>query len=144
MTRIALDTSVLIAALTKPRGAAARIVRAWRDGRLEVVSSDATYREAELVIDARWLHHLASRDAVEQLLRDLRDRSVRVQPPRIHDLSLKDAGDLRLVEAAVAGEADYLVTADRELLRARAYGRAEFVTPTEFWERCRPDALAKG
>jgi predicted nucleic acid-binding protein len=29
--RIVLDTSVLIAALTKPAGAAGRTVRAWRD-----------------------------------------------------------------------------------------------------------------
>ncbi len=139
MKRIALDTSVLIAALTRPRGAAARIVRAWHDGQLDVVSSEATYREAELVIDARWLHQLAGRDAVEQLLRDLRERSLRVQPQPIKDLPLKDEGDLRLVEAAVAGAADYLVTADRELLRARAYGRTEFVTATEFWERYRED-----
>ena len=135
--RIVLDTSVLIAALTKPRGAAGRIVRAWRDGEIEVVSSAATYREAELVVGARWVERISSRDAVAALLRDLRERTVRVRPRRIRDLSLKDEGDLRMVEAAVAGGASFLITADREVLSARGYGGVEFVTAREFWERRR-------
>jgi putative PIN family toxin of toxin-antitoxin system len=136
--RIVLDTSVLIAALTKPRGAAARIVRALRRGEIEVVSSAATYREAELVLRGRWLAHLASQEAVNALLRDLRERAVSVTPRAIRDLALKDEGDLRLVEAAVAGQARYLVTADREVLRQRGYGQVEFVTPSEFCNRLSP------
>jgi hypothetical protein len=50
--RIAIDTNVLIGALTNPRGESARLVRAWREGRLEVVASEATVREAELVLGA--------------------------------------------------------------------------------------------
>ena len=135
--RIVLDTSVLIAALTKPDGAAGRNVAAWRDGDIDVVSSAATLREAELIAGARWVERIADRDAARDLLRDLRERSVRVRPRRIDHLSLKDEGDLRLVEAAVAGGASFLITADREVLRARAYGPCEFVTPAEFWRRRR-------
>jgi putative PIN family toxin of toxin-antitoxin system len=136
--RLVLDTSVLIAALTKPRGAAGRIVRAWRSGDIEVVASDATNREAALVLGGRWLTRIAPRDAIEALLRDLRERSRRVRPRAIGDLDLRDEGDLRLVEAAVAGAADYVVTADREVLNKRGYGGVEFVTPSEFWKRLAP------
>ena len=45
--RIVIDTNVLIAALTHPSGSGARVVSAWLEGRLEVVSSEATLREAE-------------------------------------------------------------------------------------------------
>ena len=135
--RVVLDTSVLIAALAKPSGAAGRIVRAWRGGDIEAVASEATLREAELVIGAGWAARLASRGEVERLLRDLRERTVRVTPQAIRDLSLKDEGDLRLVEAAVAADASYVITADRELLSKRGYGHTEFVTPSEFWARWR-------
>jgi putative PIN family toxin of toxin-antitoxin system len=135
--RIAIDTSVLIAAVTKPGGAAGRIVQAWRDGEIEVVSSDETIAEARAVLGAGWLGRMRSRDGVEALLADLRERAIIVAPVRIRDLPLKDAGDLRLVEAAVAGEADYVVTADRELLSKRGYGGTEFVTAGEFWDRQR-------
>jgi putative PIN family toxin of toxin-antitoxin system len=126
--RIVIDTNVLVAALTKPRGNGARVLRAWRQGQVEIVSSHATLREAELVLNAGWLSRLAPRQEVQSLLRE---RTVRVRPHPISDIPLKDEGDLRLVEAAVAGGATYLVTTDRELLRQRGYAGTEFVIPAE-------------
>ena len=133
--RIAIDTNVLIASLTKARGAGARIVRAWLDGRFEVVSSEATLREARLLLDSRWLRRMVPKESVDALLQHLDMRSIRVRGARIRDLPLKDKGDRRLVEAAVEGQATYLVSADRELLRYRGYGGTEFVTPTELLKR---------
>lgn len=131
--RIAIDTNVLIAALTRPRGTSARVVNAWLDGRLEVVASPATLREAELVLGGGWLARLVSREAVESLLEALRTRSILVEKPEpIRELRLKDEGDRRLVEAAVAAGARYIVTTDREFLSQRGYEAVEFVTPGEF------------
>jgi len=133
--RIAIDTNLLIAALMRPLGTSARIVSEWLDGRLEVVASPATIGEAELVLGGGWLARLVSREAVESLLEALRTRSVLVmEPAPITGLRLKDEGDLRMVEAAVAGRARYVVTTDREFLSQRGYGEVEFVTPGEFWE----------
>jgi predicted nucleic acid-binding protein len=103
------------------------------DGRLEAVASPATIREAELVLGGGWLARMVSREAVDSVLDALRTRSVLIEDPsRIPDLRLKDEGDLRMVEAAVAGGARYVVTTDREFLRQRGYGDVEFVTPGEF------------
>ena len=136
--RIAIDTNVLIASLTKAQGAGARIVRAWLDGRFEVVSSEATLREARLLLDSRWLRRMVPKESVDALLQHLDMRSIRVRGARIRNLPLKDKGDRRLVEAAVEGEAAYLVSADRELLRYRGYEGTEFVTPTELLKRLPP------
>jgi putative PIN family toxin of toxin-antitoxin system len=130
--RIAIDTNVLVAGLTNSSGAAARIVDAWVEDRLEVVSSEATLREAELILDSRWLRRLVPSDMIEALLDLLRTRSTRVRGTPIKDLPLKDEGDRRLAEAAVQGGASYLVTADVELLKYRGYGTAEFIKPTDF------------
>jgi putative PIN family toxin of toxin-antitoxin system len=130
--RIVIDTNVLIAALTEPKSNGARVLRAWREGQFEVVSSKATLREAELVLDAGWLSRLTTDQQVKGLLNELRERTVMVQPRPISDMPLKDEGDQRLVEAAVAGGAAYLVTTDRELLLQRGYAGTEFVTPAEF------------
>jgi putative PIN family toxin of toxin-antitoxin system len=131
--RIAIDTNVLIAALTHPRGTSAGIVNAWLDGRVEVVASEATIREAEVVLGGGWLARIVSFEAVESLLEALRTRTLLLEGPApIADLRLKDAGDLRLVEAAVAGGARYIITTDREFLRQRGYAGLEFVTPSEF------------
>ena len=133
--RIAIDTSVLVAALTKPSGRAAKIVDACLEGRLEVVCSEATLREAELVIDAQWLRRLAPTGRIDSILKCFRTRSIRVRGASIKGLPLKDEGDRRLVEAAVEGNATYLVSADRELLRYQGYGPTEFVSPAEFLRR---------
>jgi putative PIN family toxin of toxin-antitoxin system len=130
--RIAIDTNVLVAGLTNSSGAAARIVDAWVEDRLEVVSSEATLREAELILDSRWLRRLVPSDMIEALLDLLRTRSTRVRGTPIKDILLKDEGDRRLAEAAVQGGASYLVTADVELLKYRGYGTAEFIKPTDF------------
>jgi putative PIN family toxin of toxin-antitoxin system len=129
--RIAIDTNLLVGALTKPGGASGRLLRAWREGLIENVASEATVREAELVL-GRWLKRMVGEETVAGLLRELRERSVWVEAPaRIDDLDLKDAGDLRMVEAAVSGGAQLIATTDREFLSKRGYGDVEFVTAAE-------------
>ena len=134
--RIAIDTNCLIAALTKQSGASARVVRMWWEAEIEAVASEATVREAEMVLGGGWLARIAGRERVEELLAALRSETVWVEePPGIGDLPLKDEGDLRMVETAVAGGARYVVTTDREFLSRRGYGGVEFVTPGEFLGR---------
>ena len=131
--RIAIDTNVLIAALTRPRGGSARIVKAWLDGQVEVVASEATVREAELVLGGGWLGRMTPPGNVEALLAKLRTQTVWAErPPPIADLRLKDEGDRRLAEAAVCGGAEYVVTTDREFLSQGGYAGTQFVTPREF------------
>lgn len=135
--RIAIDTNVLIAAVTRPRGRSARVVDAWLSGEVEAVASEATVREAELVLGGGWLGRMTSRERVASLLEALRTRTVWVESPApVRDLRLKDEGDVRLVETAVSGGAQYIVTTDREFLSHRGYDGVEFVTPEE-WERLR-------
>ena len=130
--RAVVDTNVLVGALARPGGSAARILECWRAGGFEHVASTDTLREAELVAGARWVARIASAGARHALLAELRARSRIVDAPVLDGLRLRDAGDRRLVEAAHAGGARYLVTADREVLRMRGYEAVEFVTTGEF------------
>jgi predicted nucleic acid-binding protein len=96
------------------------------------VASEATVREAELVLGAGWLGRMTSRERVASLLEALWSRTVWVEAPEpITDLNLKDEGDVRMVETAVSGGASYVVTTDREFLSHRGYVSVEFVTPAE-------------
>ena len=132
LPRAIVDTNLLVGALARPDGSAARILDRWRAGAFEHVASAATLREAELVVGARWVARIADARARDALLAELRANSVLVDAPAITGLTLKDAGDRRLVEAAQAGGARHLVTADREVLLMRGYGAVEFVTAGEF------------
>lgn len=135
MTRIVLDTNLLIAALVEPTGASASLVDLWRRGQLEMITSGATRREAELVLGGRWLRRVASEEDRTRLLRDLAAHTLHVDPGEPPDLPLRDEGDRNLVAAADAGEAAYLVTSDREVLAQRGYRGVEFVTAPELLRR---------
>ena len=130
--RAIIDTNILVGALARRGGTADRILERWRAGAFEHVASEATLREAELVVGGRWVERLGGRSERDALLAELRERSIIVEAPILDELTLKDAGDRRLVEAAHAGGARYLVTADREVLRMWGYGGVEFVTSGEF------------
>ena len=130
--RAIIDTNLLVGALARRGGAACRILEQWRGGAFEHVASEATLREAELVVGARWLERLAAARVRDDLLVELRAKSIVVEAPILTELTLKDAGDRRLVEAAHAAKARYLVTSDREVLRMWGYGGVEFVTAGEF------------
>jgi putative PIN family toxin of toxin-antitoxin system len=133
--RIVIDTNLLVAALARPRGSSARILKLWREGRVEFVATEATLREAELVLGGGWLNRVASDGSVDDLLDELRRRSVIVDPAPVTDLNLRDSGDVDLVSAAVGGGAAYLVTADREVLAQRGYKDVEFLTSDELLQR---------
>ena len=130
--RAIIDTNILVGALARRGGTADRILERWRAGAFEHIASEATLREAELVVGGRWVERLGGRSERDALLAELRERSIIVEAPILDELTLKDAGDRRLVEAAHAGGARYLVTADREVLRMWGYGGVEFVTSGEF------------
>ena len=118
-----------------PAGSAGSLLELWRNGAAEVVVSDATLREAELVLGGGWVAQLSTPAERDELLAELRDLATRVEAPVLPDLTLRDPGDRRLVEAAVAGGAACLATADREVLRQRGYGSVEFLTAHEVLDR---------
>jgi predicted nucleic acid-binding protein len=106
------------------------VLERWRNGDIDFVASKATLREAELVLGAGWLARVTGSEKVQQLLEELRDGSVVVEPVSL-PLNLKDRGDRDLVEAAVSAKANFVVTADREVLRMRGYDSVEFLSPGE-------------
>jgi uncharacterized protein len=114
--RLVLDTNVLIAAVVSRGGSAAKIVRLWREGRLDLLYTQETLAEARTVVGQTWVERVGGRDGPGQLLAELEEKGVRIEgTPRLN-LTLRHPGDRRLIEAAVAGNADFVVTSDREVL----------------------------
>ena len=110
--KVVLDTDVVVAAMRSPRGASAAILRAARQGRVMLLVSMPLALEYEAVC-SRAEHRLAA---------GLSDREVKVflttvvalaEPVTTHFLwrpQLRDPGDEMVLEAAINGRADALVT----------------------------------
>ena len=113
--KLVLDTDVVLAAMRSPRGASAAILRAAREGQVTLRAGVPLALEYEGVL-SRVEHRLAA---------GLSEREVRIfltavvalaEPVTTHFLwrpQLRDPGDEMVLEAAVNGRADALVTFNR-------------------------------
>jgi|SRR5450759_1434163 putative PIN family toxin of toxin-antitoxin system len=129
-----LDTNVFVSAFLSAGSPPDRIVRAWRRGDFELVTSAPILSELEAVL-AR--PHIAKRlgwNAEEQTatIAALSDAATVVVPTEKITAITSDPSDNRILEAAVAVQADYIVSGDSDLLNLHVFEGMEIVTPARF------------
>jgi putative PIN family toxin of toxin-antitoxin system len=119
-TRVVVDTSVIISALIGTRGPAREVVRRCLQGAYEPLISNALFQECEAVQGRESVRADCPLSAAE--IRDLLNAYYSVcRWVPIYFLwrpNLRDEGDNFLVELAVAGNADLIITNNPRDLRA--------------------------
>jgi putative PIN family toxin of toxin-antitoxin system len=109
--RCILDTSVLVAGLRSKSGASARVLFEVAEGRVQLIASPAVFLEYEAVLK-REKHGLNS-DAVDGFLAELASILDPVEIRFVWRPLLTDPGDEMLIEAAINGRAESIVTHNR-------------------------------
>lgn len=137
---IVLDTDVLIAGLRSPTGASAELLRLARRGRFVMLLSVPLFIECEA--KCAEAEHLAAAGLVpEDALAFLDALALIVRPVAIHYLwrpQLRDPADEMVLETAVNGGADLLVTFNqRDFGKAPARFGIEMLLPSEALRRLR-------
>lgn len=135
MIRAVVDTNVLISALIKPQGSVGPVLDRLRDGRYTYLYSDALLDElvAKLALPRlRDKYHLSATDLDTTLALLL----LRGEPvfPQSHIQVCRDPRDDLLLEIAVAGKADYLVSGDQDLQVLDPFAGIPIVGPAAFLE----------
>ncbi len=113
--RLVLDTDVVVAALRSPKGASAAVLRLLDAGRVTILLSVALALEYEAVCHLPE-HRLASGLATSEVTLFVNTLIALAEPVHVHFLwrpQLRDAGDEMVLETAVNGRADALVTFNR-------------------------------
>lgn len=130
--RVFLDTNVLVSAFTT-RGLCADVLRVvLRDHTL--LTGDFNLRELRRVLRTRMDAPPPVIDAAESLLREQVVIATPDTPPRV---DVRDPDDAWVLAAALNGDADILVTGDRDLLAVRHDTQLTILTPREWWDRLR-------
>ncbi|HEY7322875.1 MAG TPA: putative toxin-antitoxin system toxin component, PIN family [Candidatus Binatia bacterium] len=113
-----LDTNVWVSAFLKPNGPPGQVITAWADDEFSVVTSLLQLSEITDVIGRPRLirrFRYSQRDA-EVFVRLIAARATVVQTSGELQIC-RDPDDDRIVEAAIGGQAQYLVTRDDDLKR---------------------------
>ena len=133
MTRAIVGTNILIRALIKPQGTVGPVLTRLRDGDYTLLYAEPLLDElvAKLALPRiRDKYHLTDED-VEAVLALILLRGEPVVPQR-RITACRDPKDNVVLEVAVAGEADYIVTGDNDLLVLHPFEGVPIVGPAEF------------
>ncbi len=132
--KVVLDTNVFISAFLSADSPPDRIVRAWRRGDFELITSAPLLYELTTVL-AR--PHIATRlgwtpEERAFTIAALREAATTVLPTKTIDAIPSDPSDNRILEAAVTAQADYIVSGDQDLLNLQEFQGIQIVTPARF------------
>jgi putative PIN family toxin of toxin-antitoxin system len=129
MLRAVLDTNVYISAIMF--GGKPEIIRRLaKEGKIQVLISEAIILEIAEVLRRKF--DWESRDIL-QIIDDIRESTVLAIPRQNINLIKEDDADNRVLECALEGEAQYVVSGDkRHLLPLEIYRGVRILTPDQF------------
>jgi uncharacterized protein len=130
VTRVVLDTNTIVSGLGWG-GAPAAVLDAALAGRFDLVTSPALLDELRRVLAYPKLQAVIG-DA-DEFVELLALAAIVVTPTMTVELA-RDPDDDRLIEAALAGEAEAIVTGDLDLLTLQRVGQIHIMNPRDFLE----------
>jgi putative PIN family toxin of toxin-antitoxin system len=76
----------------------------------------------------------ASPPVIAEYLKVLRNNAQILEPEKVEKAICRDPGDLMILGLVAPGNADAIVTGDKDLLVIKKYKKARIMTPRGFWE----------
>ena len=128
--RILLDSSVLIAAIARP-GVCTELVEEVTRGHILIFSQ---YILDEVDRKLREKFGLSKKEAFA-LVYGIRQQGEIVKSIATAPNACRDSADLPILGAAVGGNAELLVTVDKDLLSLREFQGIPIIKPGGFWKR---------
>jgi len=137
--RVVVDSSVLVAALATPNPeSASRIVlRAVAAGAVQVVLTDELEAEYRRAVEYPQVRRYAPRMGRQAFIDAVVATAERVAGGSALGTVPADPDDEKVVAAAQAGNAEFIVTLDRDLLDLRSVGSVRVVRPGDLIEALR-------
>ena len=131
--RVVLDANVLISAALRPDGPPRAVVDAVRQERGVLLFSDETFDELRTRLQLPKFDRYVSWEGRAVYLAQLEAVSEWV-PIAGAKLGCRDPDDDKLLETALMGAADCLVTGDRDLLEMSPFQNIPILTPAGFMD----------
>lgn len=128
MKRVVLDTNIMVSMALG--GKVGKINDAWRAGKFLLIVSEEIVSEYLEVLQ-RSKFHLRSRTVAVIIARVYRKAEFVFPQEQIANIQ-PDPKDDRFLEAAIAGNADFVVSGDKHLLDLKEFRSIQIITGREF------------
>lgn len=133
MSRVVVDTGVLLRYLIKPGSAIRELVEVfWLGGRIQIVTAPELQAELEDVLARKAIQALITPSEGQVLLQALRRTGEILPALGVIPSYCRDPKDDKFIAAAIAGRAEYLITLDKDLLVIGSIGSVRVVTLFQF------------
>ena len=132
--KIVLDTNVWLSGIFW-QGNPYQIIKSAEKGPFTVILSKPILQEIAKVLnrEAKFQKFLSEKTLeLEQLLKKIIEMSEIVDVKTTLNVISEDPEDNKVLEAAVDGDADYIVSGDRHLLQIKKFGKTKILSPREF------------
>ena len=131
--RAVIDTNIIIRAVIKPKGSVGPVLDRLQEGAYIAVYSEPLLHEllTKLALPRIRDKYSVTDSDVADLLAILALRGELVKPDRAVKVC-RDADDDMVIEAALAGGSEWVVTGDEDLLILGRFETVRFVTPRTF------------
>ncbi|MBL7078474.1 putative toxin-antitoxin system toxin component, PIN family [Candidatus Shapirobacteria bacterium] len=137
MIRIVADTNILISGFISPKGAPAKIINLWREGKFVLATSKDLIKELRRVLAYPRIakKYKLSKKTVNNYLRGFYLFGVVCRPVKKVEIIKDDPEDNKFLETALAGKVDYLVSGDKHFLKLKEFRGIKILAPRPFLER---------
>ncbi|MFH1585559.1 MAG: putative toxin-antitoxin system toxin component, PIN family [archaeon] len=131
--KVTTDTNVLVSG-TFWKGDSDDIINIIDSGKIELILSEELIGEYNDVINRDEIiekiekKNLILNESVQKIIKD----STIVNPANSLDIIKEDPSDNIILECAIEGNVDYIITQDNHLLKIKEFKGIKIVTPSEF------------
>lgn len=129
MLKIVADTNILISAILFG-GVSDQILNLVREQKVELFTSDVILHEFAGVLSKKFKFPLWR---IEQALLEIKDIAIIIFPTHRLSIIKKDESDNRILECAIKGKVQYIISGDKHhLLPLKKYRGVKIISSAEF------------
>lgn len=131
--KVVIDANVIVSGLSGSVAAPRTLLARWSADDFEVISSHVLIDELMDVLHRPRVRRFLREppEVLELFIATFRNRLTMVEPQRAI-IASRDPDDDRVLEAAVAGDAQYIVTGDADFLALGSFEGITILTPAAF------------
>jgi putative PIN family toxin of toxin-antitoxin system len=131
--RVVLDTNTILSALFWS-GLPGKVYQQARTAKYTLLTSSPLLMELELVLQRpKFQKHLDTKGVtLDDVIQDHRRIALQVKPQAVPQDAIRDRKDRIVLGCALGGEADYIVSGDKDVLSLGRYEGISIVTSADF------------